>query len=238
MKRNFLFLFSLLLVCTSSVYAQLSVGVQGGYTKNYLYTNAGYRVFTKYEPTTGFSVGIPVRYAINKWLAFQVEPQFIQKNYQISRTGFYEGIYQATTNQYLQLPVMAHVSFGGAKLKGFLNLGGYAGYWATSINKGVTPNIDNQSEGTEIPNHLLDIWPAQHFNESYVFDNRKDRRFEFGWLSGIGLSYQINRYNFFVEGRYYQSLSDQQKDYMINQIPRFNDTYLLQIGCFFQLTLH
>lgn len=238
MKKYLLFVYTFLMtVYTSSTLAQLSVGMTGGYTKSYLYTNAGYRVSTQYEPSTGFSIGIPVRYSVNRWLAFQAEPQFIQKNYQLSRTGFYEGIYQISTNQYLQLPVMSHFAFGGSQLKGFLNLGGYAAYWAASRIEGVTPNIDNQTGDEWAVSRLLELYPAQYFNESYVFDGRKDRRLEIGWLVGAGLSYQAARYNFFAEGRYYQALSDQQNKYMLNQIPRYNQSYVLQIGCLYQLNL-
>ncbi|MBD2756574.1 porin family protein [Spirosoma validum] len=220
-----------------SAFAQLSVGVQGGYVKNYLNTSTGYLVSTQYAPATGFSIGIPIRYSVNKWLAFQVEPQLIQKNYRLNRTGSLDGLYQTTTNQYLQLPIMGHFSFGGARLKGFMNLGGYAGYWATSTNQGAlfafSPQLEDETDESDaLPDYLL-----QKFNESYTFDGRKDRRLEIGLLAGTGIGYQAGRYNFFVEGRYYYALSDQQKNYMINQIPRYNQTYALQVGCLYQLTL-
>jgi len=39
----------------------------------------------------------------------------------------------------------------------------------------------------------------------------------------------------FVEGREIQSLTDQQKNYMINQIPRYNQTFGLTLGCLISL---
>lgn len=236
-KQLLLVCTALIVVCTSTAFAQLSVGVSGGYTKNYLYTNAGYRYFTKYDPGTGFSVGVPIRYSVNSWLAFQADPQLIQKNYQQTRTGVFNGIYQATTNQYLQLPIMGHFSFGGQKLRGFLNLGGYVGYWATSASKGVLPFLNGPVETSTEVTTVLENKGAQYFSGSSVFDTRRDRRLEVGLLTGIGLGYQAARYNLFVEGRSYQALSDQQKDYMLNQIPRYNQTYVLQIGCLYQLNL-
>ena len=224
----------LLVVCTSSAWAQLSVGITGGYTGNYLYTSVGYFVGTKYSPADGFSVGIPIQYAITEWLAVQAEAQFVQKNHRLTRIGFFEGIYTATTNQYLQLPVMGHFSFGGLRLRGFLNLGGYAGYWATSRQQGIIPNIDNAIDNEQAV-RLLDVLPPLAYNESYTFDARKDRRVEAGWLAGVGLTYQPGRYQFFVEGRYTQALLSQQKDYMINQISRYNQTYSLQLGLLYQL---
>ena len=234
MKRNFLFLFSLLCVLTSSVFAQLSIGVQGGYTKNYLYTRVGPFINTKYEPVDGISLGLSLQYAVTDWFALQSEVQFVQKNYRLTRTGFQEGIYNTTTNQYGQLPIMGHFSFGGRQLKGFLNLGGYAGYWMTSRQQGIMANIDNNLNA-EKATRLLDDLPPLAYDESYVFDARKDRRLDVGWLAGVGLTYQPGRYQFFVEGRYTQAMLDQQKPYAINQQPRYNQTFLVQIGGLYQL---
>lgn len=225
----------LVLLLTLNAHAQLSVGLSGGYTRNYLYTNIGYRLFTQYQPADGFSLSLPVQYAVTDWLALQADVQLVQKNYRLTRSDYFEGIYNVTTNQYLQLPVMGHFSFGGRKLKGFLNLGGYAGYWATSTNKGVTPALNEGGGDARI---FLDAVEGISYNESYTFDSRKDRRLELGWLTGVGVSYQQARYNFFLEGRYSQSLLDQQKKYMINQVPCYNQTYTVQVGCLYQLTRH
>lgn len=223
----------LCLLLTINAHAQLSIGLSGGYARNHLYTSVGYRTYTQYQPADGFSLSVPLKYTVNDWLAVQAEAQFVQKNYQLIRSEFFEGIYNATTNQYLQLPLMGHFSFGGRKLKGFVNLGGYAGYWATSTNKGVAAGLSLQP--TENPQRYLDFYQNIAYDEPYAFDNRKDRRFELGWLTGLGVSYQLSRYNVFVEGRYSQAILDQQKNYMNNQIPRYNQTYILQIGCFYQL---
>jgi hypothetical protein len=53
---------------------------------------------------------------------------------------------------------------------------------------------------------------------------------------GIGVSYQLStRYNLFIEGREIQALTDQQKNYMINQIPRYNQTFALTFGWLIRL---
>lgn len=219
--------------------AQLEVGISGGYNKNDLHTSTEYRAFTKYDATSGFELGVPLQYHLNEWLAVQVEPSYIQKNYEQSRSHFFEGIYQKNTNSYIQLPFMAHFSFGGKQLKGFLNIGGYGAYWASGKIKGAVANVfDN---GPEIPDDqdidkYFQLNQAYHYNEKYVFDDRRDRRLELGLLAGIGIEYSIlNKYRLFVEGRYYYGLSDQQKNYMINQIPRYNDTYAVRIGCLFNM---
>nr|WP_084406942.1 porin family protein [Pedobacter panaciterrae] len=219
--------------------AQFEIGLSGGYNKNSLHTSAGYRSFTEYHARNGFELGIPVRYTVNEWLAVQAEPSYIQKNYELTRTHFFAGIYQKNINSYIQLPLLAHFSFGGSKLRGFLNLGGYGAYWASSRIKGVMANVFNNGptipDGQQVYN-FLQLNQAYNYNEKYAFDNRRDRRMEFGLIGGTGIEYQLNgKYRFFVEGRYAYSLSDLQKNYMIDQIPRYNDTYIVQIGCLFNI---
>ena len=220
--------------------AQLYVGIEGGGTNNYLNTNISNLVSTQYKSSYGFTIGIPVLYKINDWLAVQADPNFMQKNYQLERTDFFQGVYQNNINAYLQLPVMAHLSFGGENLKGFLNLGGYGGYWLTSKIKGRMPNILNQPAYTNTvsnaqPNNIFDEYIPYNYNEKYQFNNTIDNRVEFGGLAGVGISYEMNKYLFFAEARYYQSITDQQKNYEINGVPRYNETYGFTIGCMIKL---
>ena len=241
-QKKFLLLsfvfFSLLSI---QVKSQLYVGLEGGGTKNYLNTNVSNLVSTEYNPSYGFTIGIPVLYKINDWLAFQADPSYVQKNYQFARTDFFQGIYQNNTNTYLQLPLMAHLSFGGQKLKGFLNLGGYGGYWISSHLKGTMPNILDQPAYTNTvsnaqPNSVFDEYTPYNYNEKYQFNNTKDDRIELGLLAGAGLSYEMNdQYLFFGEARYSQSMSDQQKNYQINLVPRYNQTVSVSLGCLYQL---
>lgn len=129
----------------------------------------------------------------------------------------------------MQLPVYTHFSFGGEKLRGFINAGVYMGYW-----------IASRTEGTQCQYFYDIIDPyAQapfHFDEKVPFDNRRDNRFDGGLMTGLGIQYQLTPYiQLVVEGRYYRGLSDLQKDYMLKQIHRYNDTFTLQIGCMFTL---
>ena len=48
---------------------------------------------------------------------------------------------------------MAHFSFGGNNLRGFLNLGGYGGYWISSRIRGA--NIDIFSPGANIDDLIV-----------------------------------------------------------------------------------
>lgn len=210
--------------------AQLYVGIEAGANRNYLVSNTEDKPFFDYKPLNGFSIGVPIRYSLpsTSWFGIQATPSFVQKNYMIARSGFYEPMYQQTNNSYLELPVMAQFRFGGSigktqKLYGTLNLGGYGGYWMKSNVKGRTLSpMDSDS--------------YQEYDEAYNFFEEKDNRFEFGGLSGIGLQYMPNKkYVISIEGRYSAAMTDQQKSYQENQTPRYNDTYSLLMSVQYQL---
>ena len=213
----------------STASAQWKVGVQAGYTHNSLSTASGYAYDRNYDALGGFTVGIPVQYEFVDWFALQADLSYTQKNYASHRSGMYKKIQSDTKNGFMQLPVYAHFSFGGEKLRGFINAGAYAGYWASSKTKG------DQYQ------YFYDIIDSQnlapyHFDEKIPFDSRRDNRFDGGLMTGLGLQYQLTPgIRLLIEGRYYRGLTDLQKNYMLNQIHRYNDTFTLQVGCMFTL---
>lgn len=223
-------------VCTEHAAAQLSVGVEGGYNKNYLVTNNANRAFTNYLPLSGFTVGIPIQYKISNWFSIATDPTFIGKNYSQQRSAFFIGVYQENYNNYVQLPLMGHFMFGGKKLQGFLNVGVYAGYWLSSRVKGVMPNILDITNNDTASNSIYDYQNPHNYNEKYTFDNRKDNRIEAGWTGGLGVAYDLNyRYQIFTEARLLYDFTDQQKNYMINQVPRYNTIYSINAGIMIRL---
>ncbi|WP_160292046.1 porin family protein [Pedobacter lusitanus] len=236
MKQKHLLLCLVLIGTAFTSRAQFSVGLETGINKNTLYTNTGFDAFTQYKSSNGFNIGVPVRYDFNSYIAIQADPQYIQKNYKLARTDFYDGVYTNYRNSYVQLPVMAHLSIGDKKLKGFLNLGAYAGYWASSHIKGTQPDIFGKSnDDLDQYTNLLQLKPGVKFDQKYDFDSRRDRRIELGALIGIGIEYELNsRYQIFAETRYYHGLTDLQKNYMIEQVPRYNQTFTGQVGCMYR----
>lgn len=241
MKLKTLFYVSLLCfpVLAQPAKAQWRIGLSAGWNKNYLHASLKNRPFSKYDPVDGFALSIPVQYHFNSWLALQADPGIIKKSFQLTRTGFFSGIYHQQRNCYVQLPVMARFAFGGRKLTGFLNLGGYAAYWMSGRQKGVVPNMFDPlpyEDANGIEHYLGEIAGAYPYNEKHVFNGRRDNRLELGLMAGTGISYAFSgSSSFFVEARYYRGLTDLQKNYMINNSPRYNDTYLLQAGYLFQL---
>ena len=218
-------------LCAAGVQAQLYVGVEAGANKNYLVSNTEDKPFFDYKPSNGFAVGVPVRYsfpALSWFGGIQATPSYVQKNYRMQRSGYYEPIYQQTTNSYLELPVMAQFRFGGnitktQTLHGILNLGGYGGYWMTSHVKGRTLSPMD-------PNNY------QSYDEPYTFSDEKDNRIELGGLAGLGIQYMPNKkYVISIEARYTPALTDQQKAYSENQTPRYNDTHSILMSVQYQL---
>lgn len=227
----------LLLLCmTRGVHAQLYVGIAGGYNRNYIQTNNANRNFTNYIPGDGFSIGIPVQYQLADWFAIAADPTFIRKTYTQIRSAFYLGTYQTNQNNYLQLPLMGHFMFGGKQLKGFFNLGGYAGYWTSGRVQGVLANVLNPVDSVTATNTFFNFSNPYEYNENHEFNTTRDNRLELGWIAGTGISYTIGgKYVVFAEGRYIQAITDMQKKYMLNQVPRYNQTYNASIGVMMRL---
>jgi hypothetical protein len=215
--------------------AQLFLGVEGGPNRNYLTTSNASEPFTNYEGMKGWNIGIPIGYQFFDWLALEATPTYIQKNFDIVRTGFFTGVYQKNDNTYLQLPLNLRFSFGGKELRGFVDLGGYAAYWASGRIKGTEANILNEVDTayqTVNPASILGENYGYSYNQKYVFNNSKDNRMEFGLIGGAGISYELfNIYTFYLEGRYYRAMTDQQKIYELSQAPRYNDNFGVSLGC-------
>lgn len=209
--------------------AQWNIGAQGGATLNLLSTESGYAYDRTYGRGVGYSVGVPVQYEFIEWFALQTELSYTQKNYTWSRSGERADSQNKVTNSFIQLPLMARFSFGGKRLRGFLNIGGYVGYWVSSHIEG------NESQ------YFYEMYDSDnkypyYYNEPVEFDNRRDNRFDAGLAGGIGIQYQINpRIRIMAESRYYVALTDMQKQYMLKQFPRYNNTGAVQIGLMFTL---
>jgi len=226
-----------------STNSKLSIGFEIGTNINYLITNVSDLNATEYSSLNGVNFGVPILYKANDWFAIKTTPSIIEKNYSMQRTGYYTGIYRDTKNTYLQLPIMSEFSFGEQKLKGFLDLGAYAGYWSSSQIKGAMPNILNQPQyGTYINNSntlsstIFQDYNAYNYDEKYQFNPIVDNRIELGLIIGGGISYQVNdNGKLYIDTKYYYATSDQQNNYQQGLSPRYNETYSFSVGYLYQL---
>ena len=202
-------LLALVAVCVLPVAAQWRVGFQAGYTHNSLTTESGYFYDRRYVALGGFAAGVPVQYVFNDWLAVQAEVSYVQKNYGMRRSGFFEPLHEDMTNHYLSVPLFARFSFGGKQLRGFLDAGFYAGGWLSSRREGTTFAMFSAPEDdVENPFDVGDNNILYTYDEKYAFDSRRDNRFEGGALVGVGLEYRFTPvWAVVAECRYHHSLS-------------------------------
>jgi hypothetical protein len=205
--------------------ARWYIGVSGGYANNWLYTSVGSRPFAEYRQGDGFEIGIPARYQVNSWFALQAELQFIQKNYIWLRTEQFAGARSEVTNTFISVPLMTQFSFGGQRMRGFVNAGGYLGFWANSHRKGVWQGF--------VENLDPDKVVYSDFDENVDFNTKRDNRFDAGILAGAGLSYVLKPCTIYLEARFNYGLTDLQKDYMYDKVPRVNNTVTMTMGILF-----
>lgn len=226
-------IFSLMLLASQICAAQTwKMGVTVGGDINDYSIDTQYQYDWRYHDAKGLTVGVICQYQLNEWFALRTDINYTQKNYRQNRTGkaFCENYKHH--NSYVQLPLMASFSFGGERLRGFLNLGAYGAYWAGGSITGTTTE--------EIMYDILDEEKYDMSNipapvdQSYPFNSVRDNRIEFGTVGGVGMEYSINDH-WAVQGeiRMYYALTSTTKDYMIVRNPRFNTTTAIQLGCAF-----
>jgi hypothetical protein len=203
-------------------------GVYGGYANNTLYQGGAEnsRSGKTYESGPGWTIGIPLRFQIFNWLAVQVEPVFITKNYGYSSPLFGGNYFNQTTNSFVDFPVLVNLSIPLAGISGlrlFVNGGGFLGYWAASHEYGRSSPMEQTAEDP------LGIY--YEYDADYTFDERRDSRFDGGLVAGAGVQYEFRWFGVFAEWRYNYSLSDLQKPYQKQDFPPLmNDTWTVQLG--------
>ncbi|MDR3170592.1 MAG: hypothetical protein LBU17_03070, partial [Treponema sp.] len=101
--------------------------------------------------------------------------------------------------------------------------GGYIGLWADSHIKGTVLAVSANP-------YDLDAIYYESYDEKVPWDKERDMRFEAGLLAGIGVQYALPVCTFYMEGRFNYGLTDMQKDYMRQKVPRINDTITIQAG--------
>lgn len=234
-KSAFVIIF---LACSLMTSAQWRIGITGGATYNQYTIDNHYMSDWHYRGAWGktpmiktedkFSclyvstLGLIGQYDFCDWFGVRADLNLLMKNHRQYRTMIptdYE-----TLNMYIQLPLMASFSFGGKKLRGFLNAGIYGGYWLNSWNNGHQYTLTQERR------------LVTHKNE---FAEERDQRYDYGLAGGVGLEWRFTMFKKdwawqLIEARIYYSTQSTQKDYMKIKDPRYNTTLALQSGlCYF-----
>ena len=223
MKKLLVGLLAILTMTTANLtpaYAQWRAGVTMGRAWNHYTVDKHYMTDWHYEGLWGWTLGATGQYDLNDWLAVRADVNWTQKNHRQYRTAMMTPTNYDTRNRYLQLPVMASMSFGGQKVRGFVNLGAYGGYWLSSSIKGGFLNTFSD-EVTAV-------------DESMDFNDERDQRWDAGFVGGIGVEYGFAKHwAAQVEARCYYSIVSTQKDYMQLKDPKYNTTIGLQAAIYY-----
>lgn len=199
-----------------------SVGLFGGTTKNHHVINTLYATDMKYTDLGGFTAGATASWHPKGWLSLRADITMVQKNFRLDRDNRHLPFaFTESTNNYLSVPVTAVLSLGRTfRVCGIV--GAYAGYWLSGHRQGqslsVTYLVTNNQEYT-------------HFDEDYTFNSVRDNRLDAGLVFGGALRCTLfKKLDLSAELRWYYGLTDVQKAYMTNLIPRYNTTRSLQFG--------
>ena len=210
MKNRFYLITAVILLLPCTLRAQWSVGLLG------VHYMTDYRILG----AAGLNFGLTGQYDVTDWFGLRMDATFTQKNYRHTRADLKEMDYRYR-NDYLLVPVLASFRFGGARLKGFTNVGVYGGWWLLCAQR-----------GTEYSSSAVKVF---EFSRKVDFNTEKDNRLDLGLAGGLGLEYGISRHwAVQLEARGYYSLASQVKQYMQVKDYRYDTTVVLQAACLYR----
>ncbi|EJF09024.1 MULTISPECIES: porin family protein [Pontibacter] len=118
----------------------------------------------KYTP--GLQVGVVANFNVSELLSIQPELLFVQKGYKLGDSD----THIKGTSNYIEVPVLAKITFGSEQVKGFVTGGPTVGYLASG-------KMSMKYDGTKA-------------SDSYEFED-EDNRMELGASFGVGLGYNL-----------------------------------------------
>lgn len=223
----------ILLFVIKNCYSQFLFGLKAGLSNNMIKTSITNRSYTILSSELGYVVGIKTSQKFSNNLSIESELDLIQKNYSLKRTEKYTGIYDKYKNTFLQFPLdLKYQIIKFRKLKTMFVTGCFISYWITSELSGFVPNVFNTTNTIKDNGEITQNFLIEHYSEKYHFNRKKDNRFEFGLNFGVSIGYDLNeKCMLLLDCYYFYSLTDLQKKYMINQVPKSNRTVLFGVGC-------
>ncbi|MCQ2177237.1 MAG: PorT family protein [Bacteroidales bacterium] len=230
MKHNIIlsmFVAAGLLLSSGEAVAQWRLSAIAGADINSHLVNSQFAYDYHYVPEWGYTFGVEVEYAFSDWFSLKAGLDAISKNFKMTRSGFYKNIYEAQKNTYLQLPVMASFSFGGQRLRGFLNVGPYAGVQLSRFKKGITPGVVAGYSG---------VMQYSDYNIRNDFSAKADNRFDAGIVAGVGIGFQVSELiGLALEVRDSQSLVSTKKTSRVVSTLDLNNTCAFLVSISFSL---
>jgi hypothetical protein len=183
--------------------------------KRYLGVNFGYGMSgVMFQPDLkqtsyagSYSGGLSFKYVGEKYMAFQAELNYVLRGYKKPEVG--DSVYTRTYSS-IMLPIMAQGSVTYKRVSVLLNLGCYASYMLNSKDQIKTKGIT--------------------YKNDYEFFLKRDRRYEFGVLGGVGLGLKLNSILLQVESRYYYGLTNLYNPDYTNNRPYGSRQFQLQFS--------
>ena len=220
MRLNKLFL--ILIFCLQqeiSLGQGFSLGLSQGITYNRLITNTSTLPLSKLSGRVGFFLGPLISKQIHNNLSLILSPSLTTKNYAQLRMDSLDGLGDIHRNSYLQMLLMGNLKIPYKKIFFLFSEGIYTSYWISKRIEGNTIDLYNSLGSGNIQSFY-----SVYYNQRIPFDNRRDNRLEYGWLSCVGIGFKWSNIFISTEFMFLRSISDQQKKYMHKQVPRFNQT--------------
>ena len=199
-----LFLLAALAVCSCGAFAQVSIIPKVGVNFANAALNESNGLEDGKSSLMGLTGGLGINFSLtdDNFLSIQPEILYSQKGFSSSATGLirYEGDYRLN---YLEIPLLVKINFGGEKVKLYVNAGPSIGYLLSGRVKGqgsflglAGASLDESIEFTDSPTPL-DITELDA------------NRIEAGLNFGGGLGYAIlGNTALFVDLRYNMGLTD------------------------------
>jgi hypothetical protein len=162
---------------------EIIVGVKGGFalsTGSFNSANGIKPNQNTYFHHWGTYGGALFRYSGEKYLALQVEANFMQRGFQ-QHNDF------SRTLNYVEIPLLSHIFFGAKKFRWFLNLGPEISFL---INEKSTGSAESESDGEKILTEPI------------------KNRFDYGILAGTGFEIHTKAGIYQLESRYEFGLGD------------------------------
>lgn len=209
MQRQITRILMILLLCVAShtdINAQreyspnFAVGVKGGMTLSRMSFSP--EVHQKFN--SGMTAGICARYTEEKYFGLIAEINFASRGWaeDFARDDAPQFSYSRTLN-YVSIPLLTHIYFGSAKVKGFVNLGPEVSFM---LSNSVKANFDYNNY-----KNIPDFPQGYRTNEQLTMD--PDRKFDYGIAGGAGVEFVVKRrHSIMLEGRYYFGLGNIYKD--------------------------
>lgn len=155
----------------------LSIGINGGA----LYNSLSFVPKVEQNPYIGYNLGGTVRYICEKYMGLlcgvQLELNYVEK-------GWKENNEYIRDMHYIDIPFLAHISYGKKNVKGILNIG---------PEFSILLSENEKISGLYTSNRLAKF---------------ADKKLDYGIVGGLGMDVSSKVGSFILEARYYYGLSD------------------------------